>query len=207
MSRWPVGCWRWIQSEIASLVGHRPRRRMRARLDCAVAAEVEELESRALLTVTFHGGAILPHVELQNIYLGVDWTTNPTLMAQQTKLNQFASLIVQSPYMDMMTNAGYNVMRGSATTGVVDPLLINKAVGITDGQIQSEIQAEINAGKVQAPDANRLYMVYVEPGVAIHTSFGNSITDFLGYHGGFNGTTATHTAFVLHYGVIAYPGA
>jgi hypothetical protein len=109
--------------------------------------------------------------------------------------------------MDMLTNAGYNVGRGTSTAGAVDNISLSKTTGVTDSQIRSDIQAMIDAGQAQAPGANNLYVVYVEPGVVIHTSFGASNTAFLGYHGAFAGHTASGAAADIHYAVIAYPGA
>ena len=34
---------------------------------------LECLDDRLVPTVTYHGGALLPHVEVQGMYLGSDW--------------------------------------------------------------------------------------------------------------------------------------
>ena len=34
---------------------------------------LERLEDRLVPTVTYHGGTLLPHVEVQGMYLGSDW--------------------------------------------------------------------------------------------------------------------------------------
>jgi hypothetical protein len=172
-----------------------------------VAAQVEQLESRQLLTVTFHGGALLTSVSAQAVYLGSEWQNTSTLQTQKGQLDQFVSTIVQSSYMDMLANAGYNVGRGTSTAGAIDNLALNKTSGITDSQIRADVQAMITAGQVQAPGANNLYVIYVEPGVVINTSFGASNTAFLGYHGAFAGHTAGGAAADIHYAIIAYPGA
>ena len=109
--------------------------------------------------------------------------------------------------MDMLTNAGYNVGRGSSSTGAVDNVALNKTTGITDAQVQSEIQSLINSGALQAPDSNRLYVINVEPGVVVHNGSGASNTAFLGYHGAFAGKTASGAAVDIHYAVIPAPGA
>jgi hypothetical protein len=62
---------------------------------------------------------------------------------------------------------------------------------------------------LQQPDANRLYVVYVEPGVAIlndHDNYSTSIRDFAGYHAAFAGRTAGGYGADIHYAVIAYAG-
>jgi hypothetical protein len=201
-------CWRWLQARITSTRrGGRGSRAWRREPFSIVAAQVEQLESRALLTVTYHGGALLPHVEAQAVYLGSDWQNNTSLQPQTGQIDTYLATLVNSPYMDMMTNAGYNVGRGTASTGSVDSLTLNKTTGITDSQIQADIQAMITAGKLQAPDANRLYVVYVEPGVVVHMGSDASNTTFLGYHGAFAGKTASGSAIDIHYAVIPYPGA
>jgi len=171
-----------------------------------VPAEVEQLESRKLLTFTFHGGALLANVEAQAVYLGSDWKTSTALQSQAAATDQYLATLVQSPYMDMLTNAGYNVGRGTATAGAVDNIALNKTTGITDAQIQSEIQSMINSGQLNAPDANRLYVVNVEPGVVVHEGSGASNTTFLGYHSAFAGTTSAGAPVDVHYAVIPAPG-
>jgi len=207
-SRWSNDCWNWLRSWFAPASRRtRGRRRQRRGPFSLIAAHVEQLESRQLLTVTYQGGALLANVEAQAVYLGSDWQNNATLQAQSGQVDTFLSTIVQSSYMDMMTNAGYNVGRGTSTAGVVDNITLNKTTGITDAQIQADIQAMIKSGQLQAPDANRLYVVYVEPGVVIHMGGAASNTAFLGYHGAFAGTTSGGAAADIHYAVISYPGA
>jgi hypothetical protein len=167
---------------------------------------VERLEDRNLLAVTFHGGQLLANVEAQAVYLGADWTTNSTLTAQSANLDQFLGSLVQSSYMDALSQAGYRVGRGSATAGAKVDGGINKGAGLTDAQIRSDLQSAIQSGQVGAPDANRLYVVYVEPGVVIKDGQATSQTSFLGYHGAFAGHDANGKSADIHYAVIAYPG-
>src|SRR5262249_49557666 len=86
-------------------------------------------------------------------------------------------------------------------------LAISKTTGITDAQIHADLQAAINSGQLAAPDANRLYVVYVEPGVVIKLGTATSQRNFLGYHGAFAGRTASGNATDIRYAVIAYPGS
>ncbi len=66
--------------------------------------------------VTYHGGGVLPHVEVQALYLGSDWSTNSALHNQTGQTEGFLNNIVNSSYMDMLTNAGYGVGRGTSTS-------------------------------------------------------------------------------------------
>jgi hypothetical protein len=175
--------------------------------------EVEALEPRALMTVSDHGGALLTHVEVQALYYGPNWASSPYAQ-QQSYLDGFLQTIVDSSYMDMLTNAGYGVGRGSFTPGAVDSATIDKSQYLNDSQIQTELQTDIDNGLLQAPDSNRLYVVYVEDNVAVQHSVQdggivvveNSLSGFRGYHAAFTGTNANHQPATIHYAVVAYPG-
>jgi hypothetical protein len=68
----------------------------------------------------------------------------------------------------------------------------------------------LSRGLVQPPDANRLYVIFVEPGVAVMDSRGATSDrpgGFLGYHGAFTGFDAYGYAHAIRYAVITYPGA
>ena len=208
----------FCHTAVTNLVSKKGRgrrlRRMPAATFSPVAAEVQVLDSRKVLTVTFHGGAVLAHVEAQGVYLGSDWASNATLYNQTGQNEKFLSTIVQSSYMDTMTQAGYNVGRGSASQGTIVNVNLNKNAMLTDAQIHGYLQSMISHNQLQTPDANRLYVVDVEPGVVISANNGYSSPsykgkseNFLGYHGAFAGTNAAGQAVDIHYAVISYPGA
>jgi hypothetical protein len=161
-----------------------------------------------MLTVTYHGGALLTQVEAQPVLMGSDWATNSSLVSTAASLNSYVGYLVNSNYMDMLTNAGYNVGRGTATAGVTLNLALNKTTtGLTDTQIHTNLQNAINANQVAAPDPQRLYVVYVEPGVIVKLGAASSRTTFLGYHGAFAGHTAGGQAEDIRYAVLPYPGS
>jgi hypothetical protein len=179
----------------------RPRSRFLPTLEC--------LEDRLVPTVTYHGGALLPHVEVQGMYLGSDWYNSSTYYNQTAQFENFNRFLPQSSYMDLLTQLGYGVGRGSTSPGTIDRLVLNKNYYLTDSTIRGEIQRFINAGYLRQPDANRLYVVYVEPGVAIlndHDGNATSIRDFAGYHSAFAGRTAAGYGADIHYAVMAYAG-
>ncbi len=162
----------------------------------------ETLESREMFAVTYHGGALLTAVEAQAVYLGSDWNSNATLKTQSAAIDKYLADIVQSSYMDMMTNAGYGVGRGTASAGVVDDVALNKSSTLSDSSIQSYLKSMISAAKVTVPDANRLYVVYVEPGVVVSLGRSTSQNSFLGYHGAFSANGKD-----IRYVVLPYPGS
>jgi hypothetical protein len=178
--------------------GRRPARTATTRL------QVQGLEDRSVPTVQFYGGNLLPHVEAQALFLGNEWSTVPSDAAQTSTLNSFLSDVTGGAYMDALTRAGYNVGRGTATAGVVDPANLTLGSTISDASIQSTLSADIASGKLQPLDANRFYVVYVEPNVAVNLGFGQGTTQqgILGYHGAFAGPNGQ----TVRYAVIPYQG-
>src|SRR5262249_38478558 len=73
--------------------------------------------------------------------------------------------------------------------------------------VQGVLRNLIGNGSVAQPDANRLYVVFVEPGV--QTSFGtlSSPKNYLGYHYDFTGVDAAGHTHRIPYAVIPYPAA
>ena len=186
---------------LARIAGANPRkRRPRPRPHL----EIEGLESRLVPTVTYHGGALLPQVEVQALYYGSDWAT-PAYTQQRAYLDGFLQNVVHSTYMDMLSNAGYNVGRGSFSPGATDLANIKNSIAVDDSQIRSELQIDINNGTLLAPDSNRLYVVFVQQNVAVTFGWWDSVNTFLGYHAAFAGTDAHNQAADIHYAVIAYP--
>jgi hypothetical protein len=88
----------------------------------------------------------------------------------------------------------------------VDPANLAAGSTVQDSQIQAEIQALVTDGAVAGPDANRVYVVYVQPNVVVSQGGANSQRNFLGYHGAFGGHTASGQPIDIHYAVIPYPG-
>jgi hypothetical protein len=204
MSHWPF-------TLLAGKAARPPARRVSAQHLSAqprpVRLELEALEDRLTPTVTYHGGALLPHVEVQALYLGSDWVSNATYRQQMHYLDGFLNSLVTGPYMDMLTTAGYRVGRGSATPGATDPIRIDRTVMLTDADIQVDLQLAISAHLVLPPDPNRLYVVYIQDNVPVGTADGSiSRTDFLGYHGAFAGHDAASHPADVRYVVIPYPG-
>jgi hypothetical protein len=171
--------------------------------------QVEALEERQLMAVTFHGGAVLKNVAVQGLYYGANWAGS--LSQDRAKLDGFLKDIVQSSYMDMLTGAGYNVGRGGFTPGYIDTAQIDNSQFLNDGQIRAEIRADIINGSLQEPVKNKtLYMVFVEDNVGVQdgaaTSTYQTSSSFRGYHSAFTGTDVNGQSLVINYAVMPYPG-
>jgi hypothetical protein len=168
--------------------------------------QLEALEDRQVPTVVYNGGAVLQNVEAQALYIGDQWTANPNLSSQVGSLEGYLGTIVNSSFMDMLGNAGYGVGRGSASPGQFLPVALDSTNFLQDDTIRSWIQDNINAGALQQPDANTLYVCFVEPNVAVHTFFGDTNNSILGYHGAYAGTNSAGEARDIRYAVITYGG-
>jgi hypothetical protein len=183
-------------------MGHFPNRAGRRR-DAVLAARprLESLEARENPTVNYFGGNLLTNVEAQPVYYGSAWSSDPTTQAYT---DSFLKDVTGGAYVDALTRAGYGVGRGTATDGIVDPVSLTPNATITDASIQARLAADVSSGLLPAPDANRLYVVYVQPNVAVNLGAGQGTTTqgVLGYHGAFAGANGA----TIRYAVIAYPG-
>ena len=193
----------WFRRKSRSRPSHTSDRRTAPR-----GLRLETLEARDVPTVLYYGGNLLPHVETQAVYYGNQWSTPAASQPTPATLDASLNSLVGGAYMDALTRAGYGVGRGTDTTGAIDHTSLASGTTITDASIQARLQADIKSGLLAAPDANRLYVVYVQPGVAVNLGAGQGTTQqgILGYHGAFGGTTASVTPVTIRYAVIAYPG-
>lgn len=169
---------------------------------------VESMERRDLPSVAYFGGNVLPHVEAQALYLGDRWSNSSATADQRATVDNFLTDVTGGAYMDALTRAGYGVGRGTASAAAVDNVSIPGNSSVSDAAIQRRIQTDINNGLLRTPDANRLYVVYVEPNVAVNLGAGQGTTQqgILGYHGAFAGTDVAGRPAVIRYAVVAYPG-
>ncbi len=188
----------------------RSSRTARARAGCLplFRPRAELLEGRDVPSVNYYGGNLLTHVEAQAVYYGSEWATPVASQPTPAAIDQSLGDLVGGAYMDALTRAGYGVGRGTASAGVVDRTPLASGSTVTDASIQARLQADIKSGMLQAPDANRLYVVYVQPNVAVNLGAGQGTTQqgILGYHGAFGGTDAAGNPVTIRYAVVAYPG-
>jgi hypothetical protein len=168
----------------------------------SVRPELECLEQRWVPAVTYHGGSLLTNVEVQGLYVGDQWSSNATLNSQTGYLEGFLSNVANSSYMDALANAGYGVGRGSSTGGKISLASLSSGSTLNDSTLRSWLYSYANSGTLAWPDANRLYVCFVEPNVIMKAADGStSQGGFRGYHGAFAGPSGT----TIHYAVIAYP--
>jgi hypothetical protein len=181
----------------------RPSAAAASRRTSAARPRVEALEDRQVPTVQFFGGNVLPQVQAQALYLGSEFSSAPT-NGQTAKLDAFLKDLTGGAYMQALARAGYGVGPGSAVAGAVDNVALAPGSVIGDDFIQASLQADINRGLLRAPGANTLYVVYVEPNVAVDLGFGQGTTQqgILGYHTAF----LADNGAAIRYAVVVTPG-
>jgi hypothetical protein len=161
-------------------------------------------------------GAIIPNVQVETVYYGKAWTDatyaiNPQLTQEAKDLNTFLADITQSNYM-----TGLNQYSGLAYSQVNLPgrsVTISRAASPGKGQfigsdmvregplnannnldevtIVNTLKQEIANGHLPAPDANKLYMVFLAPGSPSQFDINK-------------GNAAHHAAFMASNGSAAY---
>jgi hypothetical protein len=184
------------------------RRRARGAASRNFIPRLEPLERREVLSLTY-GGAPLPHVEVQALYYGSLWSTDSGLSAQAGRFEAYLQYLVNSPYMDMLQSAGYGVGRGTWSRGVIALADLPAGSTLPDASIRSTIQSYIRSGSLQDADAERLYVVFVQPDVVVTSGEGSSRNEphgFVGYHNSFAGTDAFGYAAQVRYAVVVTLG-
>jgi hypothetical protein len=202
---------RWFRQ--TARAGRRPARQPRARR-----LELERLENLWLLSVSYHGGPVIGHAEVETVYWGQDWTgtTGPVPYLQPggsyssfttgenqqqiQELDTFFTNITDSPYMDLLNQ--YGVGRGTFEGHDIPPSVTGPPASwatVTDLQIQGMLDGEIRAGRVPSPvDTNQLYFVFTPPTVTV-TLNGQT---YEGWHSFFKDSLGN----MVHYAVVPYPG-
>jgi hypothetical protein len=189
-------------SWFARLFGHRSSSAQSRRPNFA-RLRLEALEDRQVPTVSFFGGNLLPQVQAQGLYLGNEFSSTPA-STQPATLDAYLKDLTGGPYLQALAQAGYNVGTGSTVAGAVDNTALTPGSTISDAFIRSRLQADIRSGLLQAPNTNTLYVVYVEPNVAVNLGLGQGTTQqgILGYHTAFVGVNGAP----VRYAVVVTPG-
>jgi hypothetical protein len=148
--------------------------------------------------VTYHGGPVLQHAQVESVYYGQAWSTSAYLGQRIPQIDGFLEYFTSSPYMDVLKE--YNVGYGA----FLDHDIVSQvpAAGtIDDSQIRAILNAEITAQRLHAPTANQLYVFMVAPGMVVTANGQNSVMDFGGYHSVFTDSAGVP----VYYVVVPYP--
>jgi hypothetical protein len=183
----------WLEARFgsSSRIARRPARRSQA-----IRPGLESLEGRQVLSVMFHGGPVISHVQVDSVYWGRGWS-RPANQINQAQLDGFLQTVVHSSYMSMLGE--YGVGEGSFGTSDVVSGRGSPAAGATVSEkgIQRMLSAEIRSGHLPEPTGFQLYFVYLPPNVH---SRSDPRPRVLGHHSTFNMPSGP-----VHYAVIPNP--
>ncbi len=150
--------------------------------------------------LTYRKGPLISAVEVFTIFWGPKWKTAPQ-SATVGELNQFFEFVLTSALIDELSEYSvpkYTIGHGkrSGTTTITTPAL---GTSVTDSAIQKMLQQQIAANKAfPKPSANRLYFIYIQPGVRVVMGGSSSCQAFCGYHSNIGSN--------IFYAVMPFPG-
>ena len=193
------------------LLDRRPRRRRPA-----FRPSPEGLEDRMLLTFGYQGGPIMSNVNINPVYVGSYWNTDPSGQATMNQLNNFDTVLTKSSYWSMLSEYSTPTQQlGLGTFGTADVVpdgRVASDVGVspqpgavlTEANLQVLIGDEINAHELPAPGPNQLYVVDLPPGLFSQRDFDSETFNDFAHHDSFTSPTVAGGTHVI-YAVIPDP--
>ncbi|HLJ94497.1 MAG TPA: DUF4214 domain-containing protein [Gemmataceae bacterium] len=160
--------------------------------------ELERLEDRRVLAVTYHAGPLLQNVQVEPIFYGAYWNSDVG-QQQSADLDSFLGYLTNSSYMDMLNE--YGVGRGQLVANGIVAGADSSASKVNDTALQQTIEDSIGTGILQPANPNRLYIVFTAPNVDVVQGSQDSVNNFFGYHNYFS----TPAGEQIYYAVIAHP--
>lgn len=165
-----------------------------------LAAVANDAPAPAAPRLTYRGGPLIEAVEVFAAYWGAEWQSGQLASLSQ-QVDGFFTAIVAGALMDQLAEysvAGRTIGRGSfaGSTTVATPA---PPASVSDTALQQFLQREISQNPaVPQPSPNRLYFLYLPPGVTVTQGGDRSCQAFCGYH---NDISAQ-----IFYAVMPYPG-
>jgi hypothetical protein len=182
----------WLRKHLAAS-RRRPQTRRRR-------PTVEALDARLVPAITFHGGALLSHVDVHNIFYGQGWNTSDSWGITRYSLNQFQADITKSPYMAMLGEYGVGRGQFGGYDNLTDASSPAANATVTETQIQNMLTNEIFSGRMPWERGQQLYFVYLAPGVKDGWDIANADN---AHHGSY---TLPYFNTPVYYAVVPYQG-
>ena len=162
------------------------------------------------LRVQYYGGHVLANPKVYAVL----WTgaVNATI---KSNIGAFYTAVTNSPMLDWMNeyNTNIDIQAGASIGGTGTNQLVgrgtfagtytitptvNTGKQLSDGDLTSELDAQINSHKLPPPDANSIYMLHFPTGYAIvRDAKASSCLQFCAYHG-----TYSRSGKSVFYGVM-----
>ena len=106
---------------------------------------------------SYHGGAVVLNPRAFAIYLG-DWTSTAN-QARVTRLNQYLTDLVASPYMNILSQYGC----GTSGSFIGSAVVSNSNHNLHEKDIHQILQAAINSNTIPEPtNHNNVYVVFLD---------------------------------------------
>ncbi|MGZ3457740.1 MAG: hypothetical protein ACXU86_04460, partial [Archangium sp.] len=151
------------------------------------ASEPGTVHAATTAHLTYYGGKVIANAKIAVVFWGPNVNSTVT-----SGIGGFYTAVTNSAYFDWLSeyNTGsQSIGRGSLLgTYTISPSQTSGT--IDDTAIQTELNNQINAGHLPAPDGNTLFMTYFPPGMTITQGGSSSCVSggFCAYHGTFNAT-------------------
>ena len=158
-------------------------------------------------TMLYYGGPVISQVKVVVVLWGggVPKTTTSAIapffkaIANSTYIDQFAQYsTVGITGVNGKPGTNQTIVRGSLR-GKFKIRPINTSKTLTDGDVQTELKAQIASGALPAADLNSLYMMYFPADISISLGGSRSCVAFGAYH---EAVSATVTPSNIFYGVM-----
>ena len=148
--------------------------------------------------LSYYGGKVLANVKVVQVIYGAGTYLAQTTADASPGVSSFYQGVTASPYFDWLSeyNTTGNAAGGQPGTNqvigrgsfsgryVITPSAANNGNAIQDANIQAELNAQIAAGHLPAPDANTLYSLFFRNGQSICAGSSCSLVSggFCAYH-------------------------
>jgi hypothetical protein len=160
----------------------------------------------AAKTMLYYGGPVLASSQV----VSVMWSAKvaPTTLHQ---VGPFLRAIVNSTYVDQLAQYSTNIVAVNGMQGTDQTIIRGSYLGqkiivpanrkkvLTDAEIQTELLAQIAAGKLPPSNLNTLYMIYFPADISIVLDGSKSCKEFGAYH---EATSSSVTPSNVFYGVM-----
>lgn len=153
----------------------------------------------------YYGGPVISHAKVYAVF----WSGAVSAQTR-SRIGPFFENMLDSTYMDWLSEYSTDIVAVDGRQGTGQTIGRGRYMGaitiqpsaqgprLTDAQIQAELEAQIAAGHLPAPDADTLYMTYFPAGVKVVMDKTASCEDFCAYHEGFTSKAGAN----VFYGVM-----
>jgi hypothetical protein len=152
----------------------------------------------------YRGGPLLTACDVVVLFWGAQWNAT-TRKALRTKIGSFFQFVLTSPLLDQL--AEYNVPQYRIGHGTFSGSLVITTPApqatVTDAAVRAFLKQQIATNpQLPKPTPNRLYFIFLPPGVVSVQGGTKSCTSFCGYHDAIPDPTYRE----IYYSPMPYPG-